>query len=108
MSGSDEPVGVTVPSAPPPFGVDSILMDYTFLPEGWPTSPSTWTLGRGRGVGSCEEVNGYRQYHIRMTQPEPINEIPLLDTHMLDVNFGLDRLVGIAAQQAANWQADSR
>ena len=108
LSGSGEPVGLTVPSAPFPFGIILSLADYTTFPEAWPTSASTWTIGRGRGVGSCEEVNGYRQYHIRMTQPEPINEVPLVDTHVLDVNFGLDRLVGIAAQQATNWQANTR
>ncbi|WP_245672922.1 DUF3089 domain-containing protein [Aldersonia kunmingensis] len=108
LSGSDQPVGVTLPSAPYSFGFISVLVGYMLPPEAWPTSLSTWTTSRARGVGSCEDVNGYSQYHIRMINPQPINEIPLFDTHVIDVNFGLDRLVDIAAEQARSWQADTR
>ncbi|WEL95161.1 DUF3089 domain-containing protein, partial [Tsukamurella tyrosinosolvens] len=37
--------------------------------------------------------------------PQPLNELPLMGTHLLDVNFGLDRLVSIATQQSAAWRA---
>ncbi|NED60998.1 hypothetical protein G3I15_08690 [Streptomyces sp. SID10244] len=83
------------------------MLTYTRFPDPWPTSSSTWTTGRGRGVGSCDEVYGIREYHIRMIRPQPINQVPLLDTHDLDFTFGLDRLVGIAARQAADWRAHS-
>lgn len=43
-----------------------------------------------------------------MTVPQPINELPLFDTHLLDINFGLDRLVDIAAQQTHTWQVSAR
>lgn len=108
LVGDNEPVGITVPSAPYPPGILATLLGYTTFPDAWPTSSSTWTVGRGRGVGSCDEVNGYRQYHIRMTRPAPVNEIPLLDTHVIDVNFGLDRLVDIAERQARNWAVNTR
>ncbi len=108
LSGNSKPVGLTVPSEPFPPGILATLIGYTAFPEAWPSSSSTWTTGRGRGVGSCEEVNGYHQYHIRMTQPQAINEVPLLDTHLIDINFGLDRLVGIAARQAEQWRANTR
>ncbi len=108
ISGDDDPVGITIPSAPYPTGILAALLAFTALPEAWPTSSSTWTTGRGRGVGRCEEVNGYRQYHITMTRPQPINEIPLFDSHVIDVNFGLDRLVDIASRQAESWLADTR
>ncbi|MCH5643866.1 MULTISPECIES: DUF3089 domain-containing protein [unclassified Gordonia (in: high G+C Gram-positive bacteria)] len=107
LSGSRRPVGITVPSKPYAPGAIAIALGYTTFPEAWPTSSSTWTIGRGRGVGRCEEVNGYRQYHIRMVVPQQINEAPLFDLHALDINFGLDRLVAIASQQAASWHAHS-
>ncbi|MGC4960101.1 DUF3089 domain-containing protein [Gordonia sp. DT101] len=107
VSGNHAPVGITVPSEPFPPGFGAGLYAYTWFPEAWPTSSSTWTTGRGRGVGSCDEVYGIREYHIRMVRPQPINQLPLLDTHTLDFNFGFDRLVGIAARQAADWQSHS-
>ncbi|GAA3692737.1 DUF3089 domain-containing protein [Gordonia hankookensis] len=107
VSGSRAPVGITVPSEPFPPWLLAGVLTYTRFPDPWPTSSSTWTTGRGRGVGSCDEVYGIREYHIRMIRPQPINQVPLLDTHDLDFTFGLDRLVGIAARQAADWRAHS-
>ncbi|WP_262365472.1 DUF3089 domain-containing protein [Gordonia sp. OPL2] len=107
ISGNDDPVGITVPSAPYPTGILAAFVAYTAAPGAWPTSSTTWTTGRGRGVGRCAEVNGYRQYHITMTRPQALNEIPLFDTHVIDVNFGLDRLVDIASRQAKSWLADT-
>ncbi|WP_223263450.1 DUF3089 domain-containing protein [Rhodococcus sp. MTM3W5.2] len=104
LSGDARPVGATVPSAPYSFGIIAVLMDYTKLPEGLPTSASTWTTSKGRGVGQCVETNGFHRYRLEMTVPEAINELPLFDTHLLDINFGLDRLVGIANQQTETWQ----
>lgn len=103
LSGDSRPVGVTVPSAPYSFGFISVLMDYTTLPAPLPTSESTWTTSKGRGVGQCLETNGFHRYRIQMAIPEPINELPLFDTHMLDINFGLDRLVDIADKQTQTW-----
>ncbi|KXO94777.1 hypothetical protein AXK56_19385 [Tsukamurella pulmonis] len=105
LSGERGPVGVTVPSAPFSFGIISVLMDYTTFPDGMPTSASTWTVSKGRGVGRCEDVNRHSMYRISMTVPQAINELPLFSTHLLDMNFGLDRLVSIAAQQSAAWRA---
>ncbi|AZG43548.1 DUF3089 domain-containing protein [Gordonia insulae] len=108
VSGDHAPVGITVPSEPFPPGLLAGFLAYARFPDAWPTSSSTWTTGRGRGVGSCDEVYGIREYHIRMIRPQPINQLPLLDTHDLDFSFGLDRLVGIAARQAEDWRAHSR
>ncbi len=105
LSGDDAPVGVTVPSAPYSFGIISLLMGYTTLPGSLPTSASTWTTSRGRGVGECVFAGGATMYRIRMVEPEPINELPLFGTHLLDINFGYDRLVRIAHQQATAWQS---
>lgn len=105
LSGDSGPVGVTVPSERYAFGIISVLMDYTTFPEALPTSASTWTVSRSRGVGGCSEVNRHSMYRIRLTVPQPINELPLMGTHLLDVNFGLDRLVSIATQQSAAWRA---
>lgn len=105
LSGDTGPVGVTVPSDRYAFGIISVLMDYTTFPEALPTSASTWTVSKSRGVGGCEDVNRHSMYRIRLTVPQPINELPLFSTHLLDMNFGLDRLVSIAAQQSAAWRA---
>ncbi|EME23061.1 DUF3089 domain-containing protein [Rhodococcus triatomae] len=104
LSGNAGPVGATVPSAPYSFGIISVLMDYTTFPEPLPTSTSTWTTGKGRGTGQCVEPDGFHRYRIQMTVPQAVNELPLFDTHLLDINFGLERLVEIANQQSAAWQ----
>lgn len=108
LSGDSRPVGLTVPSAPFAFGILSILLQYTVLPEQMPTSDSTWTTSRGRVVGSCIDAGGYNQYHLRFTDPQPLNEIPLLDSHLVDMNAGLDRLVDIARLQTSAWAAAGR
>ncbi|OZD87765.1 hypothetical protein CH260_24805 [Rhodococcus sp. 05-2256-B2] len=104
LSGDDRPVGITVPSAPFAFGIISILLQYTTAPETVPTSNSTWTTSRGRVAGSCIDAGGYNQYHLTFVEPQPLNEIPLLDSHLVDMNVGLDRLVSIADQQTTAWQ----
>ncbi|ADG77340.1 hypothetical protein TPAU25S_02179 [Tsukamurella paurometabola] len=103
LAGETGPVPVTVPSEPYSFGIISTLMGYTTFPEALPTSTSTWTASKGRGIGACEYVNRHSMYRITMTTPQPINELPLLSTHLLDMNFGLDRLVSIARQQSQAW-----
>ncbi|CAM3789128.1 DUF3089 domain-containing protein [Tsukamurella strandjordii] len=103
LSGETGPVGVTVPSEPYAFGIISALMGYTTFPDGTPTSASTWTVSRGRGTGACEYVNRHSMYRITMTVPQSINELPLFGTHLLDMNFGLDRLVSLAKQQSQAW-----
>ncbi|WP_261767239.1 DUF3089 domain-containing protein [Rhodococcoides corynebacterioides] len=105
LSEDDRPVGVTVPSAPFAFGIISILLNYTTAPEALPASESTWTTSRGRVVGSCIDAGGYNQYHLQFVVPQPINEVPLLDSHLIDMKAGLDRLVSIADQQTAAWQS---
>lgn len=105
LSGDDRPVGITVPSAPFAFGLNSLLLQYTALPESLPTSASTWITGRGRAVGSCIDSAGYNQYHLQFVEPQPVNPVPLLDSHLIDMNVGLDRLVDIAHQQTTAWQS---
>ncbi|MEV0710347.1 DUF3089 domain-containing protein [Nocardia aurea] len=105
LSGDDDPVGITVPSEPYSFGIISVLLGYTALPANPPTSASTWTTSAGRGVGQCRTVNGYQRYHLGFVTAEPLNELPLFDTHLIDINYGLDRLVDIAAQQTRAWYA---
>ncbi|MGU3433061.1 DUF3089 domain-containing protein [Actinomycetes bacterium M1A6_2h] len=105
LSGDDRPFGITIPSAPFGFGIISILLQYTSFPAPVPTSDSTWTTGPGRYVGSCVDAGGYNQYHLQFVEPEPLNEVPLLDSHLVDMNVGLERLVSIAEQQTAAWQS---
>ncbi|OZD03664.1 hypothetical protein CH281_12005 [Rhodococcus sp. 06-221-2] len=105
LSGDADPVGITVPSAPFAFGIISILLQYTSFPEAVPTSDSAWTTSRGRVVGSCIDAGGYNQYHLQFVEPQPLNEVPLLDSHLVDMNVGLDRLVSIAGQQTTAWQS---
>lgn len=105
LSGITAPVGATVPSTPYAFGVISLLMTYTTLPDGLPSSSSTWTTGPGRGVSRCVDPNGFHRLRISMVKPQSVNELPLFDTHLLDMNFGLERLVSIVAQQSAAYRA---
>ncbi|MDL9947370.1 DUF3089 domain-containing protein [Gordonia sp. ABSL11-1] len=43
-----------------------------------------------------------------VSRGQPVNEIPLFDSHVIDVNVGPDRLVDIASRQAESWLADTR
>lgn len=103
LSGDAGAVGVTVPSDRFALGFISVFMDYTTFPEPLPTSDSSWTTSRGRGVGQCVDYLGFRMYRVSLTVQQQINELPLFATHLLDINFGLDRLVSIADQQTASW-----
>ncbi|MEV0248446.1 DUF3089 domain-containing protein [Nocardia sp. NPDC050712] len=105
LSGDSGPVGVTVPSDPYSFGIIAVLLGYTTLPASPPTSASTWTTSVGRGGGQCQNTNGYQRYRLQFSVAEPVNELPLFDTHLLDMNYGLDRLVDIVDQQTRAWHA---
>ncbi len=107
LSGDRQPVGITVPSDPYAFGVISVLMDYTTFPEGLPRSRSSWTTSKERAVGRCVDTNGHHLYRFAVIdggrQP---NELPLFNTHLVDINLGYDRLISIAAQQITSWSRE--
>lgn len=106
LSGDRRPVGVTVPSQPYSFGFISVLLDYTTFPFGLPTSRSSWTTSAQRATGRCIDKNGYRFYQFHVLDGAPaINEIPLFNGHLVDMNLGYDRLVSIARQMTASWLA---
>ncbi|BAH50603.1 DUF3089 domain-containing protein [Rhodococcus opacus] len=109
LSGNTDPVGLTIPSSPFAFGIISVLLGYTSFPHGAPTSASSWTTIAERTVGGCTDTNGYRFYQFHLTDPtgQPVNELPLFNTHLVDVNLGYDRLISIAEQQTENWQASA-
>ncbi len=103
LSGNRNLVGVTVPSKPFADGVISLLMRYTTFPDASPTSSSTWTTSAGRSTGRCTTTNGTHRLHLTMVRPQHVNELPLFDTHLLDMNVGLDRLVAIAHNQIESY-----
>ncbi|RMI28710.1 DUF3089 domain-containing protein [Nocardia stercoris] len=105
LAGDDSPVGLTIPSAPFAPGGINLLLAYTAFPDALPTSPSAWTTSRGQGTGRCVDPDGFHRYHIDLTVPEAINELPLANTHLADINWGLDRLVDIAQRQTRTWLA---
>ncbi|MEV0685481.1 DUF3089 domain-containing protein [Nocardia sp. NPDC050378] len=105
LSGDAGPQPVTTPSAPYPFGIISILLGYTTFPDALPHSDSSWTSTATRGTGRCAERNGYNFYQIDISGPGRLNEIPLFESHLVDINFGYDRLVAIAERQSAAWTA---
>ena len=108
LSGDHSPAGITVPSEPYAFGIISTLMDYTAFPQGLPRSKSSWTTSRERTVGRCVNANGHHLYRFGNTDgSHTINELPLFNTHLVDMNLGADRLVSIAAQQAATWSRNN-
>ncbi|WP_367890701.1 hypothetical protein [Rhodococcus pyridinivorans] len=86
-----------------------MLLGYTSFPQGAPTSASTWTTSAQRAVGRCTEVNGYHDYQFHLTDPaaQPVNELPLFNSHLVDINLGYDRLVAIAEQQTDTWLAST-
>jgi hypothetical protein len=108
LSGDDRPVGLTgVSNAAYGFSLASAMVDYTFFPQGRPRSASTWTTSSERATGSCVDKNGYRffQFHLIGKGAQLVNEIPLFNAHLVDINLGLDRLVDIAGQQTRSWLA---
>ena len=44
-------------------------------------------------------VNGFHRLHATIVRRQQVNEVPLFDTHLLDMNAGLDLLVSIAHKQ---------
>lgn len=104
LSGIHRPVGVTVPSEPYAFGIISLLMAYTTFPEPPPASSSTWTTSAGRATTRCVNSDGFHRLRMTMTTPQQINELPLFDTHLLDLNLGVERLVAIVEQQSATYR----
>jgi len=94
-----------MPSAPFAFGIISILMQYTTFPEPLPTSASTWTTTQGRVIAKCTNVNGFHRLHATIVRRQQVNEVPLFDTHLLDMNAGLDLLVSIAHKQIESYGA---
>ena len=105
LSGDHRPLAVTMPSKPYAMSLIALLMKYTVFPGDVPTSSATWTTGPGRFAVRCLDVLGSRRLNITPVVPQHINELPLFDTHLVDVNLGVDRLVSIAAQQTATYLA---
>ncbi|GAC58253.1 hypothetical protein GOHSU_35_00480 [Gordonia hirsuta DSM 44140 = NBRC 16056] len=99
LSGITRPVGATTPSKPFADGIISLLMAYTTFPEALPSTSSTWTTGKGRYTSSCVNTAGFHRLRVHPVIPQQVNEIPLFDTHLLDVNFGVERLVKIVELQ---------
>ncbi|MFE9322486.1 DUF3089 domain-containing protein [Nocardia sp. NPDC052278] len=105
LSGDNSPQPITLLSTPYPSGTFSILMRSITFPGPYPHSDSTWTSTASRATGHCEEHNGYHFYKIDLTGPDQVNEIPMFESHLIDINLGYDRLVSIAHQQTDAWLA---
>ncbi|MEU6565127.1 hypothetical protein [Nocardia nova] len=80
-----------------------MLLDYTAFPTGMPTSASSWTTSESRGTGHCVTTAGFHRYRIELAGTDAMNELPLFNTHLADMNFGYDRLITIAEQQTRTW-----
>lgn len=102
IAGDDRPQPITVPSKPYAPGVIKLAMGITTFPSAMPTSRSTWTQSAQRGTSRCSDSGGYRLLHVNVPGA---NGIPLVGTHVLDMNYGLDRLVAIAAAQGEDWRS---
>ena len=105
ISGDRRPVGATTPSKPYAMSVIALLMKYTTFPQDLPSTSSTWTTGPGRATLKCTDTLGFRRLHATMVRPQQVNELPLFDTHLLDMNLGIDLLVKIARQQIEAYSA---
>lgn len=104
---SDEPFGVTLPTAPfaPGFIALTILQTNGGPP---PSAPTTWVTPEDRYVGGCTRIG---DAHVLRYDPTPGSSRPnpspdeTWGTHVIDANLGLDRLVALVEQQAATWTA---
>ncbi|MBM7369029.1 DUF3089 domain-containing protein [Gordonia hydrophobica] len=105
LTGDHRPVGATAPSKPYAMGIIALLMKYTTFPESLPSTRSTWTTGRGRATFACTNTLGFHRLHVTMVRPQQVNEVPLFNTHLLDMNLGIDLLVDIAKKQIAGYTA---
>lgn len=105
ITGDHRPIGATTPSKPYAASIIALLMKYTTFPQDLPSTSSTWTTGKGRATVKCTDSLGFHRLHVTMVRPQQINELPLFDTHLLDMNLGIDLLVKIAKQQIADYAA---
>lgn len=103
ISGDRRPVGATTPSKPYAMSLIAILMKYMTFPHDLPSSSSTWTTGPGRVTLKCVDTNGFHRLRGTMVRDQQVNELPLFDTHLLDMNLGIDLLVSIARAQIADY-----
>ncbi len=107
LSGLSGPVGATTPSTPYAAGIISLLMAYTTFPETLPSTSSTWSTGKGRYRSSCVDTAGFHRLRLHPVKPQAVNELPLFDTHLLDMNYGLERLVKIVQLQKDGYLAQA-
>ena len=110
LSGMTAPVGVTVPSEP--FAPGLIAVGIVVTNGGpAPTAPTTWVQPADRFQGGCRTVNG-----ANVLRYDPVgdsrtpNDFPddTWGTHLLDVQYGLERQVAIVGAQAQSWLRESR
>ncbi len=104
LSGDHTPSSATVPSRPYAASMISFLMKVSTFPGDLPTSKSTWTTGPGRWTGRCVDRLGFRKLMGRPVVPQHFNELPLFDTHLVDLNLGIEKLHSIAKQQIAAYR----
>ncbi|MCF8569401.1 DUF3089 domain-containing protein [Gordonia sp. HY002] len=101
LSGDRTPAAATVPSRPYAASMIAFLMKVSTFPGDLPTSSSTWTTGRGRWNLNCEDHLGFRKLIAHSVIPQHFNELPLFDSHLVDLNLGIEKLHSIAEQQIA-------
>lgn len=105
LSGSTGPVGVTVPTEP--YAPGPIAAGIVVTNGGPPpTADTTWVQPADRFAGSCRTVNGANvlRYDALPGSRTP-RDFPddTWGTHLVDVNYGLERQVAIVAAQARTY-----
>lgn len=104
LSGDYSPAAATVPSRPYAASMIAFLMKVSTFPGDLPTSKSTWTTGPGRWKVNCVNPSGFHRLHGTPVVPQHFNELPLFDSHLVDLNLGIEKLHSIAAQQLAAYR----
>ena len=109
LSGQRAPVGVTLPSEPFAYGPiwAGIIVTNGGPP---PTASTTWVEPADRFQGGCRTING-----ANVLRYEPVDGArrpnwfpePGWGTHLIDVNYGLERQVAIVATQSTQWRRRS-
>lgn len=109
LSGMTDPVGVTVPTEP--YAPGPIAAGIVITNGGPPPSAeTTWVRPRDRYQGSCQTINGAHVLRYDPVgdsrRPNPFPD-PTWGTHLIDVNYGLERQVAIVAAQTQGWLAQN-
>jgi hypothetical protein len=104
LSGLSGPFGITIPSAPFPPGGMANNIAATEGNADIPDVATTW-VDAFQYTGSCQTINGANvfRYNPVGSSPAPVEVVPFMGTHIMDLNLGVEKLTTIASRQVDGW-----